>query len=214
MALLRDARRNARRVAHDRQGAAALERARRKRGERRSGGRRRRRAHRRALVGGDADCVRARRRESRRRIGARRQHRPVDLRRVRARAPRQPARRRPAAGPGRPHGRRRASGSGDRDREGARAARHTVPLGRRGAAVGESRRVRPRPAHRRFRSDQPIARGHDRRAAASAARAGSGGHQARGGRRRRARLQPVRLRAVAVCAVRGAQRLRRAWRRR
>ncbi len=57
------------------------------------------------------------------------------------------------------------------------------------------------PAHRRLRAASPLARGHDRRTAPRAARAGPGGDQARRRRSRRARLQPVGLGPVAVRAV-------------
>ena len=68
------------------------------------------------------------------------------------------------------------------------------------SAMGESWRVRRRPAPRRFRADRAIARRHDRRAAARPARARVWPYQARGDRRRRARMQPVRIGAVAVRA--------------
>ena len=77
--------------------------------------------------------------------------------------------------------------------------------GRR-AAVGQPRRARPRAAHRRLRRHQPLARRHHRRTAPGAARSRAGRHQAGRGGRRRARLQPVGIGTVALCALQGPRR--------
>ncbi len=53
----------------------------------------------------------------------------------------------------------------------------TVPLARCRQAMGQSRRAGPCAAHQRLRAAQPIARRHDCRTEAGAARAGPGAHQ-------------------------------------
>ena len=67
--------------------------------------------------------------------------------------------------------------------------------GRRDPAMGESRRVRRRAAPIGLRSDVALARGHDRRAAARAARAGPG--------RRSSGRPPTPARSAAACRAPG-----------
>ena len=78
---------------------------------------------------------------------------------------------------------------------------HDGAARRRDPPVGQPRRARGRAAPRRFRAALALARGHDRRAAPRLARPRARGDQAGRRRRRRSRLQPVRLGAVAVRAV-------------
>ena len=160
-----------------------------------------------ALIGGQrvdrhTGPVRAHRRRPGRGRRPSRQHRAGDLRRLRARAPSQSARHRPLAGARRTDGRRRPSGSRNRNRARAGAARRpTVPLAdavRQWANLGAL-------VHGLHVSDfeliSRVARGLHRRAAPRTARARPGGHQARGRRRRRARLQPVGVGPVDLRAL-------------
>ena len=102
-----------------------------------------------------------------------RQHRAVDLRRLRAGPPRRilpTSSQLPV-----PAGLTAVVVHPDLEIETAKARAllgDTVPLGRRGPAVGQPRRVRARTARGDFASDRPIARRHDRRAAPRAAGAG------------------------------------------
>ena len=85
---------------------------------------------------------------------------------------------------------------------GAGAHRRYRPARRCRATVGESRRAGRRSASRGLRIDQPVPGGHHRGAAAGVARPRSGRDQARGARRRRARVQSVGVGSFDLRAVR------------
>ena len=114
----------------------------------------------------------------------------------------EPAGRRPAAGAGRTDRGRRSPGSRDRNRAGARAARHAPS---RWPTRSGSGRTSARSSTRCIARDFDLLSRSLEDTIAEPRRAplvpGLAADQAGGDRRRRARLQPVRFRAVAVRAV-------------